>query len=199
MFDKHYFDVSDTLYEIHDINNIKIIKLGKSANEVRSKLEYIRKRFKLQFKGPADLSLQEICEISGLSPDYAERMVQREYGETILQIEKSDMSKFVQISNRFGLNIIYGGRFFDVTLGNNKGQAVQIVMDLFKKKYGADIVFFGLGDSENDISMLNLMDNPILVQRNDSTWLNFKIKNIIKVPGIGPIGWMNGFKIIDSR
>jgi mannosyl-3-phosphoglycerate phosphatase family protein len=187
------------MYEIHDNNDIKIIKLGKSTKEVRAKLEYIRKRFKLQFKGTADLSLQEICEISGLPLEYAVRMVQREYGETILQIEKRDMAKFVQISKKVGLNLIHGGRFFDVTIGNDKGHAVQIVMDLFKRKYGADIVFFGLGDSENDISMLNLMDQPILVQRNDNTWLNFKIKNVIKVQGIGPIGWMNGFKIIDSR
>jgi mannosyl-3-phosphoglycerate phosphatase len=76
------------------------------------------------------------------------------------------------------------------------------------------VTFFGIGDSTNDVSMLNLMDVPILVQKPDRSWLDYEIKmlendgssnisnsnnnnNIIKINGIGPNGWENAIhKII---
>ncbi|MFZ0203769.1 MAG: hypothetical protein WAL46_08755 [Nitrososphaeraceae archaeon] len=66
------------------------------------------------------------------------------------------------------------------------------------------MTFFGIGDNTNDIPMLNLMDVPIVVQRQDRSWLDYggmEMKNnvrssignqnIMKVNGIGPSGWKN--------
>ncbi|MGB8777762.1 MAG: hypothetical protein WCC82_05975 [Nitrososphaeraceae archaeon] len=66
------------------------------------------------------------------------------------------------------------------------------------------MTFFGIGDNTNDIPMLNLMDVPIVVQRQDRSWLdyggmemknnvrsNIGNQNIMKVNGIGPSGWEN--------
>ena len=88
-----------------------------------------------------------------------------------------------------------------MTIGNDKGKAVNLLRNLFKNKYHDNVTFFGIGDSANDAPMLNLMDVPILVQRPDSSWLNYEgiiIKKndsnddgVIKVNGIGPKGWEN--------
>jgi predicted mannosyl-3-phosphoglycerate phosphatase (HAD superfamily) len=68
-----------------------------------------------------------------------------------------------------------------MTVGNDKGKAVvDILMNLFRKKYHNDIKFFAVGVSENDASMLNRMDVPMLVQRPDSLWSNLEIKDIIR-------------------
>jgi predicted mannosyl-3-phosphoglycerate phosphatase (HAD superfamily) len=66
------------------------------------------------------------------------------------------------------------------------------------------VTFFGIGDNTNDIPMLNLMDVPIVVQRQDGSWLDYggmemknsvrssiSNQNVIKVNGIGPSGWEN--------
>jgi predicted mannosyl-3-phosphoglycerate phosphatase (HAD superfamily) len=72
------------------------------------------------------------------------------------------------------------------------------------------VTYFGIGDSTNDIPMLNLMDVSILVQRPDSSWLDYKgtkmkngvnsnnnsNNNILKVNGIGPHGWENAIQKI---
>ena len=59
------------------------------------------------------------------------------------------------------LSLIHSNRHFDVTMGNDKGKAVEILVNLFKKKkYNHNVTFFGIGDSENDASMLGHMDFP---------------------------------------
>ncbi|MFY9565174.1 MAG: hypothetical protein WAQ29_02385 [Nitrososphaeraceae archaeon] len=63
---------------------------------------------------------------------------------------------------------------------------------------------FGIGENTNDIPMLNLMDVPIVVQRQVGSWLDYggmemknsvrssiSNQNLMKVNGIGPNGWEN--------
>ncbi|HEX6029460.1 MAG TPA: hypothetical protein VFY64_10510, partial [Nitrososphaeraceae archaeon] len=121
-----------------------------------------------------------------------------------------------------GMKVIHGGRFFDVTVGTDKGIAVGILKKLFKDKFHNNVTFFGIGDSVNDIPMLNHMDIPILVQRQDSSWVDDdeikEVKNsddnrssrsssgnitkiisdnkIIRMKGIGPDGWENAIQKI---
>ena len=139
-------------------------------------------------------------------------MAQRNYGETILQIQNEDIARFIKYVQEDGMKVIHGERFFDVTVGTDKGIAVGILKKLFKGKFHNNVTFFGIGDSTNDIPMLSLMDFPILVQRQDGSWVDYgEIKmenavdssssisrnNIIKVKGIGPNGWENALhKII---
>jgi mannosyl-3-phosphoglycerate phosphatase len=132
--------------------------------------------------------------------DSTKRMAQREYGETILQIKKEHISLFTKIVENTGLKVIHGGRFLDITIGNDKGNAVNILVNLFRKKYHDQAVFFGVGDSANDVPMLKHMEVPMLVQRSDGSWQDLEIKNIVKLKGIGPEGWKSAFnKIMESN
>ena len=193
---KDYFHFSLDTPNSKEMRDCIVIELGKSTNEIRSKLNNIREKFEIEFKGVCDISLEDLCKTADMSIDYARRMAQREYSETIIQIGKNDLARFTIGAEGVGLNVIHGGRFFDVTIGNDKGKAVDILTKLFKKKYHNDVIFFGLGDSENDFSMLKHMDVPMLVQRPDRSWSNLVIKNIIKVQGIGPEGCKNAFNKI---
>jgi predicted mannosyl-3-phosphoglycerate phosphatase (HAD superfamily) len=140
-------------------------------------------------------------------------MAQRNYGETILQIQSEDIARFIKYVQEDGMKVIHGGRFFDVTVGTDKGIAVGILKKLLNDKFHNNVKFFGIGDRTNDIPMLNLMDISILVQRQDSSWVDdgeIKMKNavdssrsrissnkLIKIEGIGPNGWENAIhKII---
>src|SRR5919108_736864 len=191
-----YFDFPFNIPVSKVKKGYSIIELGKPAIEIRKKLVEMRKKYKINFLGVSDVSLNELAKITGLSTEDARRMAQREYGETIIKIKKYDIGRFIKIANEMGLKLIHGGRFFDMTVGNDKGKAVDILMNLFRKKYHNDVKFFGVGDSENDTSMLNRMDIPMLVQRPDSSWSNLEVKDIIKVQGIGPDGWKSAFNRI---
>ena len=196
-----------------DVNHEIVVELGKPADYIRAKLSDIRKKYSINFSGVADISVEKLSNLALISRDQAKRMAQRNYGETILQIQSEDIARFIKYVQEDGMKVIHGGRFFDVTVGTDKGIAVGILKKLFKDKFHNNVTFFGIGDSTNDIPMLNLMDIPILVQRQDSSWVDdgeIKMKNavdssrnsissnkLIKVEGIGPNGWENAIhKII---
>ena len=196
-----------------DVDHEIVVELGKPADYIRAKLSDIRKKYSINFRGVADISVEKLSNLALISRDQAKRMAQRNYGETILQIQSEDIARFIKYVQEDGMKVIHGGRFFDVTVGTDKGIAVGILKKLFKDKFHNNVTFFGIGDSTNDIPMLNLMDIPILVQRQDSTWVDdgeIKMKNavdssrssissnkLIKVEGIGPNGWENAIhKII---
>ena len=191
-------------------SKVIIIEVGKSANDIRAKLSDIRKKHNINFKGVADISIEELSNLASMPIEQARRMAQRNYGETILQIQKEDVARFIKCTQEAGMKVIHGGRFFDVTIGTDKGIAVGILKKLFNRKFHNDVIYFGIGDSTNDIPMLNLMDVSILVQRPDSSWLDYKgtkmkngvnsnnnsNNNILKVNGIGPHGWENAIRKI---
>ena len=196
-----------------DVNHEIVVELGKPADYIRAKLSDIRKKYSINFSGVADISVEKLSNLALISRDQAKRMAQRNYGETILQIQSEDIARFIKYVQEDGMKVIHGGRFFDVTVGTDKGIAVGILKKLFKDKFHNNVTFFGIGDSTNDIPMLNLMHIPILVQRQDSSWVDdgeIKMKNavdssrnsissnkLIKVEGIGPNGWENAIhKII---
>ena len=206
-------ETQETENEARDVNHEIVVELGKPADYIRAKLSDIRKKYSINFRGVADISVEKLSNLALISRDQAKRMAQRNYGETILQIQSEDIARFIKYVQEDGMKVIHGGRFFDVTVGTDKGIAVRILKKLFKDKFHNNVTFFGIGDSTNDIPMLNLMDIPILVQRQDSTWVDdgeIKMKNavdssrssissnkLIKVEGIGPNGWENAIhKII---
>lgn len=204
-------ETQETKNEARDVNHEIVVELGKPADYIRAKLSDIRKKYSINFRGVADISVEKLSNLALISREQAKRMAQRNYGETILQIQSEDIARFIKYVQEDGMKVIHGGRFFDVTVGTDKGIAVGILKKLFKDKFHNYITFFGIGDSTNDIPMLNLMDIPILVQRQDSSWVDdgeIKMKNavdssrisankLIKVEGIGPNGWENAIhKII---
>ena len=206
-------ETQETKNEARDVNHEIVVELGKPADYIRAKLSDIRKKYSINFRGVADISVEKLSNLALISREQAKRMAQRNYGETILQIQSEDIARFIKYVQEDGMKVIHGGRFFDVTVGTDKGIAVGILKKLFKDKFHNNVTFFGIGDSTNDIPMLNLMDIPILVQRQDSSWVDYgeiKMKNavdssrssissnkLIKVEGIGPNGWENAIhKII---
>lgn len=201
IIEKDYFNHSYILgnYPVKERDDDYIVELGKPATKIRELLNDIRKNFNINFRGVADISIQELSSITNLSAEHAKEMAHREYGETILQIEKRDLDRLTRIAREMDLSLIHGGRFFDVTMGNDKGKAVEILVNLFKKKYDHNVTFFGIGDSENDASMLGHMDIPVLVQGQDGSWSNVKINRIIRVPGIGPKGWALAYDDIFTK
>lgn len=204
-------ETQETKNEARDVNHEIVVELGKPADYIRAKLSDIRKKYSINFRGVADISVEKLSNLALISREQAKRMAQRNYGETILQIQSEDIARFIKYVQEDGMKVIHGGRFFDVTVGTDKGIAVGILKKLFKDKFHNNVTFFGIGDSTNDIPMLNLMDIPILVQRQDSSWVDdgeIKMKNavdssrissnkLIKIEGIGPNGWENAIhKII---
>ena len=59
---------------------------------------------------------------------------------------------------RRGLRVVKGGRFFHLMGRVDKGDAVRKVIQIYSGNLGEEMLSLGLGDSENDLEMLNAVD-----------------------------------------
>ena len=186
---KGYFDF---IYPYQKENeHYHIMELGVSSAEIRKNIDYLRKVVRADYKGYADLSIAEIMEITGLNEAAAKNAANREYSETILtgDYESSDFQQFALRLVPYGLISISGGKFHTVMgKSSNKGRAVKLLSDLYKRHY-PQVITNGIGDSVNDTPMLRAVDRPYLVKKVDDKWQEIVLAGLRKLPGIGPKGW----------
>ena len=132
---------------------------------------------------------EEVAMETGLDLDTAQRAKEREYDETVkLEGEPENISKVLNAINNGGLNYTHGGRYYNVMGGCDKGEATTILINLFQKKLGK-LETIGIGDSLNDVPMLEVVDVPLLVQKPGGGWEDVKLPRIRRIEGIGPVGW----------
>ncbi|MCK5477221.1 MAG: mannosyl-3-phosphoglycerate phosphatase [Candidatus Aenigmarchaeota archaeon] len=188
----NYFDF-DFNYD-EETHDYKIIELGTPIKFLKYALNKIKKKgYKLT--AFSDMSPEELSEDSGLTIEDATDAKKREYDEAF-KIDDERTDEILKLIEKEGYNHTAGGRYCHILSGNDKGKAVLILKELFSKKYKEeekDIQTIGLGDSSNDIPMLQVVDVPILVKNpsNPELDVDFPVKKT-KLPG--PKGWNNAIK-----
>jgi mannosyl-3-phosphoglycerate phosphatase len=163
----------------------EVISLGTPYHILRDTVEALRSEG-LMLRGFGDMSAEEIASLTRLSLEEAALAKDRDFDEAF--IYKGDTDDLIRAINNKGLNLTEG-RLFHITGENDKGKAVEILKELFIKKFG-DAVFIAMGDSPADESMLEMVDYPVLIQKEDGTYdERVSVSNIIKAEGPGPEGW----------
>jgi mannosyl-3-phosphoglycerate synthase len=171
------------------IDDYFVVELGIPYEEVREKMKSLCGKCEAQISGFGDLSIEEVAKVTGLNLLMAELAKKREYSETlIIEGNKKQVKAALDTIEQSELSYTFGGKFYEVYQGGDKGKAVKILIELFKLNFG-NISTIGLGDSLNDIEMLAAVDLPILVQGQGNRWSRVKVKNLKRVKGVGPKGW----------
>jgi mannosyl-3-phosphoglycerate synthase len=167
-----------------------VIELGTPHQEVRRKLKKIvEEETSCHFIGFDDMTVEEIARETGLSLVSAEFAKQREYSATIkIEGDKKSVNLALKKIKQAGFSCTFGGRFYEVTAGSDKGRAVKALTELFKLNLGK-ITTVAIGDNESDEPMLAEVDLPALVQSHRRRWIKLKLRNVLKIKGIGPEGW----------
>ena len=201
---KNYFsfDLPDVLKEqrVEEGEKYWQVILGADRAYILSEIEKARRSSEIDLWGYADLPLQEIMEITHLNEEFASRAATRDFSETLLKGDKTSEAflKFTSILQENGLVCISGGKFHTV-MGerSDKGAAVRVLSDLFRREFG-EIRTVGLGDSANDLPLLDAVDVPFLVQKPGGGWFKTKNERIIKVASVGPEGWVKAVQSIGA-
>jgi mannosyl-3-phosphoglycerate phosphatase len=182
-----YFDAP--LPEHRSDSGCDLIELGVPYSLLRRTLSVVRRETGVALLGYGDLSRSEIRKLTGLTEEAAARSQSREYDEPFLIEAPADRHRAVLDRIRsMGFQWTKGGRFYHLSGKHDKGGAVRILSDLFRKQVG-DIRTVALGDSANDLPMLNAADEAVLVRRPDGSWLESDLQNARRTDGIGPAGW----------
>ncbi|MFC1917196.1 mannosyl-3-phosphoglycerate phosphatase [Chloroflexota bacterium] len=172
----------------------QIIELGAVYSEIRQALEKIRSVSGLCFRGWGDMTPEELAAVIWLDVAAAERAKVREYSETLLlEGDAEDIKRVQHLVEGAGLTFTAGSRFHTVTASSDKGKAVNTLTDIFREERG-EIITIGLGDSFNDIPMLERVAIPVLVQRPGGIWTEITLPRLQRVRGIGPEGWARAIR-----
>lgn len=168
-----------------------IIAFGVPYARIRDTLKKVAAELGIALKGYADLTVEEIMRRTGLDPASAQAARQREYEETIFdQLTVDEAERLGQALASYGLRLSRGGRYLAVLGNHSKGIAVQRLMELYRRQY-EDLTFVAIGDSRNDFSMFEVVDQAYLVQKKGGGWEKNPPDKVNLVEGVGPEGWNN--------
>lgn len=165
----------------------QLITLGSPYAEIRSRLVALRDQLGARVRGFADMTAEEVAELTGLSCDAACLAKQRDFDEPFV-FDGAPDERFLQAIENAGLGWTQG-RIFHILGKHDKGRAVETLKTLYEHEYG-DISSIGLGDSLNDLPLLQAVDRPVLIRHQDGSYdSRIDMAGLVKTQHPGPQGW----------
>ncbi len=166
----------------------RCVRMGKTYTEIRAFVADMKRRFSI--RGFGDLETAEIAELTGLPMEQAGLARAREFSEPFLISDSAELPALEADAARRGLKITAGGRFHHlIAAEQDKGRAARRLIDLYARFRGTNLRTVAIGDSRNDLSMLEQADQPVLIPRPDGTREEFGLPNLIIAPFPGSLGW----------
>jgi mannosyl-3-phosphoglycerate phosphatase len=165
------------------------ISLGTGIDEVRRGLEELADEAGFKYRSLEQMSAEELTSLTGLAGEELDQCLAREYDEPFIIEGDHDADLIGKKAAEKGFHFTRGGRFYHLTGGCHKGDAVRILADLYREERSAPL-FVGIGDSFNDLSMFQAVDMAFLVQKPDGTYDPLIPESAARrVSGVGPRGW----------
>ncbi len=185
-FPRKFILPKDITYE--ERGPYKALTLGRPIEEVLDRLAKLKDEF--QFRGFSEMSSQEIAALTDLKSEEAILASKREFDEPIvLENFVESRERFCKRAAELGLECVMGGRFIHCSIGANKGRAVKRVLEIYRGLQGP-VRSVGLGDSPNDIPMLEVVDKAVVMfPRDEASMKNFVHSDVIWIEGGGPEVW----------
>ncbi len=169
------------------LNGYQVITLGTPYADIRYQFTLLRKRIPVPVRGFADMSVEEVAALTGLSSDEAILARQRDFDEPFI-FEGTHDQRFLSAIESMGMRWTQG-RIFHIMGNHDKGRAVNLLKSLYERQYGT-VTSIGLGDSTNDLPMLQAVDYPVLVRHEDGSFdTRIDIFGMLQTQRTGPAGW----------
>ncbi|OKY25151.1 mannosyl-3-phosphoglycerate phosphatase [Thalassotalea sp. PP2-459] len=157
-----------------------------------SLLKNVAFEYQQYFTGFSQLTVNELVALTHLSEQQAKNALQREFSEPLHWYGTHKQRKaFIDLMSDYGANVLQGGRFLHISGVCDKGLAQHWLAERYREQYPAsDITTIALGDSDNDIAMLETADIAVQIRspKHDFPALERQSK-AIQSDEYGPKGW----------
>lgn len=129
-------------------------------------IEQLSDEFPNAFSYFSKMGVTGICETTGLSEQDATLANEREFSEPIYWMsDEVTKQRFKQRLLDEGIWVVEGGRFLHLSNGCDKGKALNWLKAFYQARQPKVPMYtIALGDSHNDIAMLEACDQPIVIR-----------------------------------
>lgn len=173
------------------VDHYAIKRFAQYHEQILSVANSLKNKYQFLYKGFSDMTTDQISGLTQLSKEDAFLASQRNFSEPLLwQDNQARLLQFKQLLSNQNINMTEGGRFIHLSGQYNKGHAMQWLVDHWSTDKKNNQKVIALGDSMNDVSMLNNSDYAIII-KNKAQKINAKgnIRTIYSsLPGT--TGWV---------
>ncbi len=193
--------IIDSIGSTAHISGNDVHILGARRTEILSIIQKKRSDEKFLFTGFSDMEVSEVIAYTGLSESEAEQAMTREFSEPLIwQDSAHQLRKFEALIANHGLRLLRGGRFVHVIGACDKGKCLQWFRECYTRSGKFIPRFVALGDSQNDVAMLNAADIAVIVRSSHHEPPDLeKQSSVIITQETGPQGWADALtQILDE-
>ena len=154
------------LPEGEDDGPYRVLQLGVSYVMARAGLKAIAQEIGRPLKGFGDLSVDQVQQLTGLDAKDAKQAKMREFTEPFLTPKNTTPERLTAAAAEMGFRVVVGDRFSHlIGAVAGKGAAVHKLVSLYATTFPdtETITTVGLGNSPNDLDMLENVDQAIVM------------------------------------
>lgn len=175
----------------------RLLRLGCTYGEARTGLQAVSQQLGESLRGFGDLTAAEVQDLTGLPLDAVNRAKNREFTEPFVT-PKYSSENLESIAHSLGFRVLVGDRFSHLIGGNaGKGAAVKKLQQYYQQNYqqtaatdsAEKMITVGLGNSPNDLEMLEAVDIPIVIPSRKGPHPGLADRGWQVAPVHGPTGW----------
>lgn len=168
-----------------------LIRLSPSYDTLCEWLAEQRTAHGYQFRGFADMDAAAVAEVTGLSEADAALAKARDGSEPFLWDDTDEaLAALTAAIEAQGWRLMQGGRFYHLLGQTDKAVAAERVLSHYRDLMGDATMTMALGDSPNDLPLLQVADVAVVIRRHDGSWMQAEVAGRkIQTDGIGPVGW----------
>ncbi len=199
LFDPFIVENGAAIYGLNDDNNSEWeLIIGKSYKELRVILNNLSKEINYKLIPINDLSMNQIFELTGLSDQEISRALDRHWSVPFLNPPDEIFAKINIICESLDVHVFKGNRMSHLlSKESHKGYAVDKLKIYLRN---SDVKIIALGDSQNDIPLLEYADVPIVIpgKNGPNKYLQYGIDNGVFKLANAPHakGWSNSIEDI---
>ncbi|MDT8447843.1 MAG: HAD-IIB family hydrolase [bacterium] len=144
-----------------------------------------------KFVGFDRMSAEEVAQSTGLPLERAQQAKEREFSEPLLWQDRPEAAKeLAHAAQVAGYKLVRGGRFWHLMGPTDKAGALISLSGRYQKMWDQKPVTIALGDSPNDIGMLEAANVAVVLSAQENAPLKLHHSGqVLRPEGAGPTGW----------
>lgn len=188
-----YFS-EQVLHDFHrnviHIDSYQVVVCGKLIDELRDYLI----QHPVDAEDLSACSLQQAIDMTGLTESEARLAQTRQFSIPLRFADDNTGQVFAEQALSDGFGVLRGGRFLHLIGETDKGQSQLVLKALYEKARQAEMTLIALGDSPNDLQMLEAADIAVLVNSPSSDKCRVNHPQLICTQQPAPEGWVEGIE-----